>query len=103
MTKRPDVKKLKKIASEIRIEIVKMLACAGSGHTGGSLSAVKLLVGLYFYKFRCDPQKPLCDTRDIFVLSKDLQEHSFLHRYLHKEYNILLQFQIYFLSRLTTI
>lgn len=70
MTKRPDVKKLGKIASEVRAEIVKMLACAGSGHTGGSLSMVELLVGLYFYKFKCEPEKPLCCTRDIFVLSK---------------------------------
>jgi len=70
MTKKPDIKKLEKIATEIRVEILKMLTCAGSGHTGGSLSMVELLVGLYFYKFRCDPEKPLCDTRDIFILSK---------------------------------
>ena len=70
MTKKPDIKKLEKIAREIRVEILKMLTCAGSGHTGGSLSMVDLLVGLYFYKFRCDPEKPLCDTRDIFILSK---------------------------------
>lgn len=70
MTKKPDIKKLEKIATEIRIEILNMLTCAGSGHTGGSLSMVELLVGLYFYKFRCDPEKPLCDTRDIFILSK---------------------------------
>ena len=70
MTKKPDIRKLEKIAREIRVEILKMLTCAGSGHTGGSLSMVELLVGLYFYKFRCDPERPLCDTRDIFILSK---------------------------------
>jgi len=70
MTKQPDVKKLEKIAKEIRIEILKMLTSAGSGHTGGSLSMVELVVGLYFYKFRCDPEKPLCNTRDVFILSK---------------------------------
>lgn len=70
MTKKPDMNELKKIAKEVRIEIIKMLNCAGSGHTGGSLSMVELLVGLYFYKFRCDPSRPLCNTRDIFVLSK---------------------------------
>lgn len=70
MTKKPDIKKLEKIATEIRVEILKMLTCAGSGHTGGSLSMVELLVGLYFYKFQCDPERPLCDTRDIFILSK---------------------------------
>jgi transketolase len=70
MAKRLDIKTLEKIAKEIRIEVLKMLTAAGSGHTGGSLSIVELLVGLYFYKFRCDPKRPLCDTRDIFVLSK---------------------------------
>lgn len=68
--KRPDTKALEKIAREIRIEVLKMLTCAGSGHTGGSLSMVELLVGMYFYKFRCDPERPLCETRDIFILSK---------------------------------
>jgi transketolase len=70
MAKQPDINELKKIAKDVRIAIVKMLAAAGSGHTGGSLSMVELLVGLYFYKFRCEPDKPLCNTRDIFVLSK---------------------------------
>jgi len=70
MSKRPDIKTLERISKEIRIEVLKMLTCAGSGHTGGSLSIVELLVGLYFYKFRCDAASPLCDTRDIFILSK---------------------------------
>ncbi len=70
MNKKPDIKKLESIAREIRREILKMLSCAGSGHTGGSLSMVELLVGLYFYRFKCDPKKPLCDTRDVFILSK---------------------------------
>jgi len=67
---RPDIDRLKGIAREIRIDILKMLALAGSGHTGGSLSMVEILVGLYFYKFRCNPERPFCNTRDIFVLSK---------------------------------
>lgn len=70
MSKRPDIETLENIAKEIRIEILKMLTCAGSGHTGGSLSVVEILVGLYFYKFKCDPTKPLCHTRDFFILSK---------------------------------
>lgn len=70
LKKRPGTKALERIAREIRIEVLKMLTCAGSGHTGGSLSMVELLVGLYFYKFKCDPMRPLCETRDIFILSK---------------------------------
>jgi transketolase len=68
--KKPDVKTLETIAKNVRVDILKMLNRAGSGHTGGSLSLVEILVGLYFYKFKCEPKKPLCPTRDIFILSK---------------------------------
>ena len=37
MDKRPDIKALKKVAKELRKDILKMLTEAGSGHTGGSL------------------------------------------------------------------
>src|SRR4030067_3484191 len=53
-----------------RINILKMLTKAGSGHTGGSLSAVELLVSLYFYKMRHNPADPKWEERDKFVLSK---------------------------------
>lgn len=39
---------LKKIALEVRKDILEMVYKAGSGHPGGSLSAVELLVALYF-------------------------------------------------------
>lgn len=70
MNKRPDVEKLKKIAKEIRIDILKMLTEAGSGHTGGSLSSVEILTALYFYKLRHDPKNPGWEDRDRFLLSK---------------------------------
>lgn len=47
-----------------------MLEAAGSGHPGGSLSAVEILVALYYYKLRHDPKNPGWDGRDKFVLSK---------------------------------
>lgn len=47
-----------------------MVATAGSGHPGGSLSAVELLVGLYFAHLRHDPQQPNDPDRDRFLLSK---------------------------------
>ena len=39
---------LKKIALQIRKDIIRMIYKAGSGHPGGSLSAVEILVALYF-------------------------------------------------------
>jgi transketolase len=61
---------LRRRAHQIRIDIIKMLALAGSGHPGGSLSAVEILAALYFYKMRHDPQNPEMSDRDRFVLSK---------------------------------
>ena len=61
---------LKQIANRIRIDIVKMIGAAGSGHPGGSLSAVELLVALYFRVLRHDRNRPEWPDRDRFVLSK---------------------------------
>ncbi|MFA5499972.1 MAG: transketolase [Candidatus Omnitrophota bacterium] len=69
MTK-PDIKELKKKAIEIRKDILKMLTLAGSGHTGGSLSIVDILVALYYYVLRVDPKNPKWKERDLFLLSK---------------------------------
>jgi transketolase len=70
MKKRPGIKELKKKAVEIRKDILTMLEKAGSGHTGGSLSEVEILLSLYYYKMRVDPVKPDWDMRDRFILSK---------------------------------
>jgi transketolase len=61
---------LKRIANRIRIDIVKMIGAAGSGHPGGSLSAVELLVALYFRVLRHERNRPDWPDRDRFVLSK---------------------------------
>jgi transketolase len=66
----PDLQELKSLCKEVRRDIVKMTAAAGSGHPGGSLSSVELLVGLYFAKMRHDPQRPDWADRDRFILSK---------------------------------
>ncbi|MGA1871811.1 MAG: transketolase [bacterium] len=61
---------LEEIARQIRIEVLKILTRAGSGHTGGSLSIIEILVFLYFAKLRHNPQNPTWPARDRFVLSK---------------------------------
>ena len=65
-----DIDFLREKARDLRIEILKMLAEAGSGHTGGSLSAADIVSALYFYKLRHDPQNPKWRERDRFILSK---------------------------------
>lgn len=70
MEKRPDILELKKRAIEIRKDILKALMLAGSGHTGGSLSIVEVLIALYYYGLRNDPKNPDWPQRDRFLLSK---------------------------------
>jgi len=66
----PDLTELERTARSVRREILTMLHQAGSGHPGGSLSEVELLLGLYGYALRHDPQHPTWPQRDRFVLSK---------------------------------
>jgi len=61
---------LKRKASEIRRTIVDMIHKAGSGHTGGSLSAADILVALYYEIMRHNPADPAWPDRDRFILSK---------------------------------
>jgi len=61
---------LKEKAAVVRRHIIEMLTEAGSGHPGGSLSSVEILVSLYFSHMRHDPARPQWDERDLFVLSK---------------------------------
>jgi len=61
---------LKEKAKEIRRTVLKMLTEAGSGHTGGSLSVVEIIISLYCYKMKHDPKNPRWDMRDRFILSK---------------------------------
>lgn len=70
VTQSRDIEFLKEQARIVRIEILKMLAQAGSGHTGGSLSAADIGTALYFYKMRHDPKNPKWPERDRFILSK---------------------------------
>lgn len=65
-----EFERLSEIARQIRIHIIKMLAAAGSGHPGGSLSIAEILAYLYFKEMRIDPQNPAKIDRDRFVLSK---------------------------------
>ncbi|HET8890649.1 MAG TPA: transketolase [Candidatus Angelobacter sp.] len=64
------VTELKRLANRLRIEIVRMIGAAGSGHPGGSLSEVELLAALYFRVLRHNPRDPQWQDRDRFILSK---------------------------------
>lgn len=61
---------LHKTARQIRRDIITMLLEAGSGHPGGSLSAVEILTYLYFREMKVNPADPQWPGRDRFILSK---------------------------------
>jgi len=61
---------LEEKARDLRVSIVKTLHRSQSGHTGGSLSAIDMVTALYFQVMRHDPENPLWEGRDRFVLSK---------------------------------
>jgi len=64
------IKNLEERCKKIRRMIIEMLARAGSGHPGGSLSSTELVVCLFFVHLRHNPKNPSWPERDRFHLSK---------------------------------
>ncbi len=65
-----DIDFLKKQAIIFRKDILETLHLAGSGHPGGSLSAVEIMLSLYGYVLNHKPADPLWDGRDRVIISK---------------------------------
>lgn len=63
------IKELQEIARLLRIDVLKMLHKAKSGHTGGPLGMMEMMVALFFYKMRHDSKNPLDENRDRFILA----------------------------------
>lgn len=64
------VSELKEMAKEVREKILIMTHNVNSGHPGGSMSLVEIMLSLYFYKIKYNPNDPLWDDRDRVVISK---------------------------------
>ncbi len=72
------IEELKELARKVRIETIKSIYLAGSGHPGGSLSITDILVALYFGGYvNVDPQNPYKPDRDRVILSKGHAAPSF--------------------------
>ena len=63
-------KTLMKISKKMRIDVLRMIHAAGSGHPGPTFSIVEILAYLFFQQMRIDPHNPDWSGRDRFVLSK---------------------------------
>ena len=57
-------------AKQLRADIIKMLYLCQSGHPGGSLSLVEMLMAIYYNTAHVDPKNPKWEDRDRIVLSK---------------------------------
>lgn len=63
-------KELAKIACNVRKGVIEGTFNAKSGHPGGSLSIAEIITYLYFREMNVDPDNPIKEDRDRFVLSK---------------------------------
>ncbi len=61
---------LAQVACKVRMGIIEGTFNAKSGHPGGSLSIAEIISYLYFNEMNIDPQQPVMENRDRFVLSK---------------------------------
>jgi transketolase len=64
------IRELERWATVLRMDCVRMLAVAKSGHLDSSLSAADVVTALYHRVLRHDPSRPDWPERDRFVLSK---------------------------------
>ena len=71
MISQTTIKKIEKMAAEIRKDVVLMIGGEGHvGHLGGSCSSADIVAALYAYKMKLDPKNPKWDGRDKFLYSK---------------------------------
>ncbi|MFH2144070.1 MAG: transketolase [Bacteroidota bacterium] len=69
MKKITNTSELKNIAKKIRTSIIKSIAEAESGHTGGSLGLADIFTVLYFNILNHNPENPDWEDRDRLILS----------------------------------
>ncbi len=65
-----DIDTLRRLAVELRLQVVRMMGADKKHHFGGSMSAADIVTALYFYKMRYDPENPEWPDRDRFIMSK---------------------------------
>jgi transketolase len=71
MNNQEAVKKIERLAAQIRKDVVLMIGGEGHvGHLGGACSSADLVATLYAYKMKLDPKNPKWEGRDKFLFSK---------------------------------
>jgi len=64
------IRRVAATAQALRIDVLKMVYEAQTGHIGGAFSAAEIVACLYFHHLRIDPEHPDWPQRDRFLLSK---------------------------------
>jgi transketolase len=70
MEPRPDHRDLEDLARRARLLVLETVTASKAGHIGGPLSAIDMLIALYFGELDADPADPHREDRDRFILSK---------------------------------
>jgi transketolase len=70
MVNNDTVKRLDRIALQLRADVVEMIGVGKAGHLGGSVSLGEIVATLYFHQMRFDPKRITDPNRDRFLLSK---------------------------------
>jgi transketolase len=70
MTDTATVKKIERMALQLRFDLLDILGVGKVGHLGGSSSMAEIAACLYFHAMRYDPKNPKDPDRDRFLLSK---------------------------------
>lgn len=68
--KERNYEELQAVARKVRMNALRAIYAANSGHPGGSFSVTDILVALYFDEMNIDPKNPKMEDRDKLVLSK---------------------------------
>ncbi|MEX1068445.1 MAG: transketolase [Patescibacteria group bacterium] len=58
-----------RMANEMRVDLIKMLSKAGSGHSAGPLDTMEIWTAFYFHILNHNPRKPDWEERDRLLLS----------------------------------
>ena len=64
------IKEITATSQKLRIEVLKMVFNAQTGHIGGAFSAAEIVTSLYFHHLKIKPEQPLWEGRDRFLFSK---------------------------------
>lgn len=65
-----ELKELKALAFDLRLDVLELVYQAKTGHIGGDFSVMDILVTMYFDQMKINPENPEDPDRDLFVMSK---------------------------------